>query len=308
MFQKGVTLLEGGDPGAALQEFQKALANAVGEGKGDSLFNIAICYVRLDDMDMAMQAIAEAVTIDPSLVEEIRKDQDFAPLWAKPAFEDTLAAAVQQYEAQQRAKGDPLRQQLRDLEPACREHRKKVWTIIGIGGLFFLLFGAGAAGNGVFGGLAMLAFVATFFALQRVTLHSPVATAQKLRVEIEKIEGRLSVLGALSDVEQTELARKAAAMVKSGRGFFLFLLALATFGLVGMVAIPFSNERDPAFVFITFVFLTGAFMAMGFLFVSSIRAKLRDCLGWQPGMKQVAMALLTGRFDGSWVTHPGQIR
>lgn len=217
-------------------------------------------------------------------------------------------AQARQTEAELRAKRDGLRQQLQDLEPACREHRRKVWTVIGIGGGCFLLFGAGVRTNELFGGLAVLSFVATYFTLQRVTLHSPVDTARKLREEIEKIEGRLGALGALSEVEQTELARKAAAMVKSGRGFFLFLLAFATFGLVSMVAIPFSNEKEPVLVFIVFVFITCLVTAMEFLFVSSIRAKLRNCLGWQPGMKQVAMALLTGRFNVSSVSHPGPSR
>lgn len=76
MFRKGVTLLAAGDPGAALLEFQEALTNAVGDAKADSLYNIAVCYVRLGDMDMAMQALVKAVGLDPQLAQEIRLDQD----------------------------------------------------------------------------------------------------------------------------------------------------------------------------------------------------------------------------------------
>jgi tetratricopeptide (TPR) repeat protein len=92
-FSRGVTLLEAGNPTAALQEFQKSLADATGAQKGDSLYNIAICHVRLGNVDAAVHAIAEAVTIDPALAEEISRDEDFAALAVDESFRETLESA-----------------------------------------------------------------------------------------------------------------------------------------------------------------------------------------------------------------------
>jgi Tfp pilus assembly protein PilF len=44
-FSQGVTLLEAGNPSAALQKFEKSLADAEGDQKADSLYNIAVCHV-----------------------------------------------------------------------------------------------------------------------------------------------------------------------------------------------------------------------------------------------------------------------
>ena len=93
MFSQGVTLLTNGNPAAALQEFQKSLADATGDQKADSLYNIAVCHVRLGDIGAAVQAVAEALTIDPVLGDEIRSDEDFAPLAANEPFQETLKLA-----------------------------------------------------------------------------------------------------------------------------------------------------------------------------------------------------------------------
>ena len=60
MFSQGVTLLANGNPAAALQEFQKSLADATGDQKADSLYNVGVCHVRLGNIEAAVQAVAEA--------------------------------------------------------------------------------------------------------------------------------------------------------------------------------------------------------------------------------------------------------
>ncbi len=61
MFSHGVKLLKDGDPRGALREFEESLAPATDAQKADSLYNIAICHVRLGNYDAAVQAVAQAV-------------------------------------------------------------------------------------------------------------------------------------------------------------------------------------------------------------------------------------------------------
>ena len=93
MFSQGVTLLEAGNPSAALQEFQKSLAGAIGAQKGDSLYSIAVCHVRVGNIEATVHTIAEAVALDAALAGDVRGDADFALLAANESFQKALEAA-----------------------------------------------------------------------------------------------------------------------------------------------------------------------------------------------------------------------
>jgi hypothetical protein len=90
-FQRGVALLGSGDPEGALLEFNRSLSTAMGAQKADSLYNVAICHVRLGDIDRALRAIEEAVSADPALATEIEVDPDFRSLANDPRFMVALA-------------------------------------------------------------------------------------------------------------------------------------------------------------------------------------------------------------------------
>jgi len=70
---------------------------------------------------------------------------------------------------------DMLKTQLESVQKAHREYKNEILKILLVGGIFFLFFGfAGSiSGNGVFGGLAVITFVITYFVLQRVTNSNP---------------------------------------------------------------------------------------------------------------------------------------
>ena len=66
-----VKLLYEGNPRAALREFENTAAGASDVlHKADALFNVAICHVRLGPHTAAIEAIAAAVALDPTLVAE----------------------------------------------------------------------------------------------------------------------------------------------------------------------------------------------------------------------------------------------
>ena len=89
-FDAGVELLADGKPDAALQEFERSLSGAVDDQKADSLYNMAVCHVRLGNSDAALRAIGQAVTLDPSLADEIKSDNDFEPLRTDESFRRLL--------------------------------------------------------------------------------------------------------------------------------------------------------------------------------------------------------------------------
>lgn len=93
-FRSGVSLLAAGNPEAALGAFQKSLAEAVGDEKADSLYNIAVCHLRLGSHDAALEALRQALGIDPSMAAEIEIDEDFAPLRGNYAFSEIVKAAA----------------------------------------------------------------------------------------------------------------------------------------------------------------------------------------------------------------------
>lgn len=97
-FTEGVKLLDAGNPRAALEEFQLGLSrpSLTNEQKGDALYNIAICHIRLGNHDAAIAAVTQAVTADPALAEEIKRDEDFAPLLANSSFHEATRVGLAQ--------------------------------------------------------------------------------------------------------------------------------------------------------------------------------------------------------------------
>ena len=94
MFSEGVRLLNTGDPEAALQEFQEAVRLAgVACQKADGLYNVAVCHVRLGDIERAVEVIRQALAMDPTLAQEIKSDEDFAPLLSSDVFREALLSA-----------------------------------------------------------------------------------------------------------------------------------------------------------------------------------------------------------------------
>ena len=93
MFDRGVAFLTDGHPRDALEEFQKSLDVARGKQKADSLYNIAVCHVRLGNKDKAVEAATEALAFDPAMAKEISTDDDFEPLREIESFVDILMAA-----------------------------------------------------------------------------------------------------------------------------------------------------------------------------------------------------------------------
>ena len=89
-FGRGVKMLADDKPESALAAFQKSLEEAVGDKKADSLYNIAVCHVRLGNHDAAREALRQAVALDPSMVSDIAPDEDFAPLRSGGAFEEIV--------------------------------------------------------------------------------------------------------------------------------------------------------------------------------------------------------------------------
>ena len=95
MFDKGVALLAEGRPADALDEFQESLATASGDQKADSLYNIATCHIRLGNTEKALQVIAEALDLDPTLANEVAADDDFGLLAVNGQFVEILKEAKQ---------------------------------------------------------------------------------------------------------------------------------------------------------------------------------------------------------------------
>lgn len=89
-FRRGVQLLSDDNPKAALDEFQRALDEAVGDQKADSFYNIAACHSRLGNADAALQAVSAAVSLDPSLAPEIASDPDFAAFRSNESFQKII--------------------------------------------------------------------------------------------------------------------------------------------------------------------------------------------------------------------------
>lgn len=89
-FERGVRLLAAGQSEAALEQFKASLAAADAAQRADSLYNIAICHVRLGRTDEAVRCVSEAVAADPHIIAEIAADEDFAPLRVDAGFERML--------------------------------------------------------------------------------------------------------------------------------------------------------------------------------------------------------------------------
>ena len=79
LFDQGAKLLREDQPEEALKVFRSALTSAFSE-KGQALYNIAICHLRLGDEDSAIDAIRNAVSLQPWLVKEFLADEDFSSL------------------------------------------------------------------------------------------------------------------------------------------------------------------------------------------------------------------------------------
>jgi hypothetical protein len=86
MFGDGVKLLEQNDPQGALREFNESLTAATGDQKADSLYNIAVCHMRLGNIDAALDAVEQVIGVDPSLTLELRSDSDFSALATNERF------------------------------------------------------------------------------------------------------------------------------------------------------------------------------------------------------------------------------
>jgi tetratricopeptide (TPR) repeat protein len=94
-FSRGVSMLAGGDPKSALGAFETSLSQAVGDKRSDSLYNIAVCHVRLGNHDAAIEVLRQAVAIDPNMASDVGTDDDFAPLRSDESFKEIVTAAAQ---------------------------------------------------------------------------------------------------------------------------------------------------------------------------------------------------------------------
>ena len=91
MFGEGVKLLDEGNPRAALREFENTTAGASDVlHKADVVSNVAICDVRLGAHTAAIEAIAAAVALDPTIVAEFRTDPDCGRLGTSDDFRTLL--------------------------------------------------------------------------------------------------------------------------------------------------------------------------------------------------------------------------
>ncbi len=91
MFAQGVTLLDQGNPKAASRKFRQAAATASTESqRADALYNLAVCYVRLGNINAAVDTVKEAVDTDPSLANDFRTDKDFEPISSHTVFQEAL--------------------------------------------------------------------------------------------------------------------------------------------------------------------------------------------------------------------------
>ena len=80
-FDEGAKLLEEGQTEEALKVFSSALTSAVSDrDKGQTLYNIAICHLRLGGEDSAIDALQNAVSLQPWLAKEFLADEDFSRL------------------------------------------------------------------------------------------------------------------------------------------------------------------------------------------------------------------------------------
>jgi len=90
-FQEGVEKIDAGKVEEALSAFEQAAAGAADSGRrGDALFNVAVCHVRLGSRAAAMAAAREAMAANPALSADFKSDPDFAPLMADAAFRRLL--------------------------------------------------------------------------------------------------------------------------------------------------------------------------------------------------------------------------
>jgi tetratricopeptide (TPR) repeat protein len=92
-FERGVVCLNVGRPQEALRHFSMSLASAVGDAKAGSLYNLAICHLRLGNTDAAIQAAAKAVVMDPGVAAEMERDNDLVGLVADQSFRAALTEA-----------------------------------------------------------------------------------------------------------------------------------------------------------------------------------------------------------------------
>ena len=205
-----------------------------------------------------------------------------------------------QTDAELRVRADVLRRQISELEPACRAQRQKVWAVVAVGGLCFLGFGAAASQSEAFGGLAVVAFVATYFALQRVTFNSPAEEARKLRTEVERIAWQLSAAERraagshfrLTPDEQRE-AVKAYGRSMVALAFVTGLLFAAGFLAFG-IAMPYLPNTGPQDQ-LAFAAVALAFCAVTVVVFRLGWTQLEKRIGWRPGGIQTLRALLIGR-------------
>lgn len=158
MFKTGVEFLRQGDAAAALTEFEASLAVAADDQKADSLYNIAVCHVRLGNVEGALDALAQAIARDPSLAPEIGTDQDFASLATHPRFValvDRQASKTRPVQAEaDRRKAAPAREGAPASTSSAIVERYRDGYRVGAG-----LVGLGnviKVGGAVIGGLALL--------------------------------------------------------------------------------------------------------------------------------------------------------
>ena len=78
-FNKGVELLSDNQTEDALEVLNTALALAQeNRHKGQILYNIAVCHLRMGSNDLALHALEDAVSLQPWLVKEFLADDDFS--------------------------------------------------------------------------------------------------------------------------------------------------------------------------------------------------------------------------------------
>jgi tetratricopeptide (TPR) repeat protein len=148
-FDRGVRLLATGQSEAALEQFKVSLAAADAEQRADSLYNIAICYIRLGRTDEAVRSLSDAVAVDPNIIADIANDGDFASLKTDAGFEQLLHRSHNQ--TLSTPSTEPSASSSGDQAPF--RVNETVFAIAG-GGVFFLLnlLTQGAVPGGAFGG------------------------------------------------------------------------------------------------------------------------------------------------------------
>ena len=139
------------------------------------------------------------------------------------------------------AQREALRHELHSLEQPCKEHMRRVWRTVWIGGVSLLICGltGASAKSGAIGGIAVLVFAGSCIALQRVTAHGPQERARTINTALEEVQGKLYAIGALPQEERSEVVKVA---LKDLRPLCVFVVLFFLLSLLSLCIPLFPSD------------------------------------------------------------------